>query len=310
SAGCVYSLRRRAKGVSGSHRGDISKGAGSAVHRAFDAQQSKLRQPQRTQNRGGGVEGDLQCAGGGSGGTGIESFRRKTRRSLPCDCVDVAAELGSDHAVLCVCAGGAQSHLYHQRDRIAQPVMSQNHQNPRSISQRSSGGEADLPGVEECHGAMAQEPREPLEGSAEPVHCVVGRPNSCRGGGGTHTMNDAMVCSTENERLSLKESSGWFAAGASFRRALTVLSDGAFRLFALICLEADRQTGCFAASYSNLAKALGKSKRAIGGYVAELENTAVCQITAAGNQHGRNLFQILDEVWPNPRNRAGQPPAY
>jgi len=53
-------------------------------------------------------------------------------------------------------------------------------------------------------------------------------------------MNDATVCSTENERLSLKESSGWFAAGASFRRALTVLSDGAFRLFALICLEADR----------------------------------------------------------------------
>jgi hypothetical protein len=41
----------------------------------------------------------------------------------------------------------------------------------------------------------------------------------------------------------LKEASGWFAAGDSFRRALTGLSDGAFKLFAYICLEADRRTG-------------------------------------------------------------------
>ena len=121
-------------------------------------------------------------------------------------------------------------------------------------------------------------------------------------------MNDATVCSTENERLSLKESSGWFAAGASFRRALTVLSDGAFRLFALICLEADRQTGCFEASYSDLAKALGKSKRAIGGYVTELENTAVCQITAARNQHGRTAFQVREEFWPYRRKVQAKPP--
>jgi hypothetical protein len=37
----------------------------------------------------------------------------------------------------------------------------------------------------------------------------------------------------------LKESSGWFAAGNSFRRALPLLSDGAFKMFAYICLEAD-----------------------------------------------------------------------
>ena len=121
-------------------------------------------------------------------------------------------------------------------------------------------------------------------------------------------MNDATVCSTENERLSLKESSGWFAAGSSFRRALTVLSNGAFRLFALICLEADRQTGCLEASYSDLAKALGKSKRAIGGYVAELENTAVCQITAARNQHGRTAFQVREEFWPYRRKVQAKPP--
>jgi len=120
-------------------------------------------------------------------------------------------------------------------------------------------------------------------------------------------MNDAAVCSNENERLSLKESSGWFAAGSSFRRALTVLSDGAFRLFALICLEADRQTGCFEASYTELAEALGKSKRAIGGYVAELQTIAVCEITAARNQHERTAFQVRDEFWPYRRIAHAQP---
>ena len=122
-------------------------------------------------------------------------------------------------------------------------------------------------------------------------------------------MNEAVSASAQNEKLSLKESSGWFAAGASFGRALTMLSDGAFRLFALICLEADRQSGCFEASYSELAKALGKSKRAIGSYVAELETAAVCQITAARNQHGRTAFQVRDEFWPYRRIPHAQPSA-
>src|SRR6266446_5324121 len=119
-------------------------------------------------------------------------------------------------------------------------------------------------------------------------------------------MKDPTCC--ENVNLSLKESSGWFAAGSSFRRALTMLSDGAFRLFALICLEADRQTCCFQVSYTELAKALGKSKRAIGCYVAELETAAVCQITAARNQHGRTEFQVRDEFWPYRRIVHAQPP--
>jgi hypothetical protein len=41
----------------------------------------------------------------------------------------------------------------------------------------------------------------------------------------------------------LKQPSGWFAAGAAFRQALTLLSDGAFKLFAYLCLQAKRQTG-------------------------------------------------------------------
>ena len=57
----------------------------------------------------------------------------------------------------------------------------------------------------------------------------------------------------------LKEASGWFAAGDSFRRAVTALSDGAFKLFAYICLEADRRTGRLLMTQTELAQALGKS---------------------------------------------------
>jgi len=66
------------------------------------------------------------------------------------------------------------------------------------------------------------------------------------------------------DSLSLKEPAGWFAAGASFRRALWMLSDGAFKLFAHLCLEADRRTGRFEAVHAELAKAVGKSRRIVG----------------------------------------------
>ena len=56
-----------------------------------------------------------------------------------------------------------------------------------------------------------------------------------------------------NTGSKLKERAGWFAAGQSFRLALTTLSDGAFKLFAYLCLQADRRTGKFAASHSELA---------------------------------------------------------
>src|SRR2546427_10344233 len=58
-------------------------------------------------------------------------------------------------------------------------------------------------------------------------------------------------------RPTLKEPTGWFAAGRSFRQALTLLSDGAFKLFAYICLEADRRTGRFETTQRELAQALG-----------------------------------------------------
>ena len=43
--------------------------------------------------------------------------------------------------------------------------------------------------------------------------------------------------------LVLKQSTGWFAAGWQFGEAIDELSDAAFKLFAWLCLNADRHTG-------------------------------------------------------------------
>ncbi len=110
-------------------------------------------------------------------------------------------------------------------------------------------------------------------------------------------MNDQAL-PPKSERLSLKQPTGWFAAGDGFRKALTSLSDGAFKLFAYLCLEADRRTGRFQATHKELAAALGKSKRIIGAYAAELEAKAICSVKPAKNQFARTTFEISDSYWP------------
>jgi hypothetical protein len=103
-------------------------------------------------------------------------------------------------------------------------------------------------------------------------------------------------------QLGLKESSGWFAAGASFRRALRTLSDGAFKLFAYLCLEADRRTGRYESVQGDLAKAIGKSRRIVGKYMDELKHKHVCVVRSARNQYARTCIEILDEYWPYHRS--------
>jgi hypothetical protein len=102
-------------------------------------------------------------------------------------------------------------------------------------------------------------------------------------------------------RLTLKEARGWFAAGTGCRKASSLLSDGAFKLFFHLCLEADRHTGRFQATHKELAAALKKSKRAIGTYVAELESKAICSIQRATNQFAATTFTIADNYWPYQR---------
>jgi len=100
----------------------------------------------------------------------------------------------------------------------------------------------------------------------------------------------------------LKEPSGWFAAGNSFRRALPLLSDGAFKMFTHICLEADRRTGRYEAVQTELAGAIRKSRRIVGKYIQELEYKGVCNVRDGKNQYARTCFEIRDEYWPYNRS--------
>ena len=111
------------------------------------------------------------------------------------------------------------------------------------------------------------------------------------------------VISAAQDRLCLKEPSGWFAAGASFRAALQTLSDGAFKLFAHLCLEADRRTGRLEATQAELARAIARSRRIVGKYVEELENKEVCKVRSGRNQHARTSFEIRDTYWPYRRTQ-------
>jgi hypothetical protein len=110
-------------------------------------------------------------------------------------------------------------------------------------------------------------------------------------------MTDSLFSSASGG-LSLKKPTGWFAAGDAFRKALALLSDGAFRLFAYLCLEADRRSGRFRTTHKELASALGKSKRVIGIYVAELQAKGVCHVQSGKNQFAGTIFEISDSFWP------------
>jgi hypothetical protein len=107
-----------------------------------------------------------------------------------------------------------------------------------------------------------------------------------------------------DDKPCLKEPFGWFAAGNSFRRALRTLSDGAFKLFAHLCLEADRRTGRCEATQAELARVIGKSRRVVGKYLEELERKGICAIQTGRNQYARTCFEIRDEYWPYHRTQG------
>jgi hypothetical protein len=112
----------------------------------------------------------------------------------------------------------------------------------------------------------------------------------------------------KNERFQLKQSAGWFAAGDSFQTALSMLSDGAFKLFAYLCLGAERPTGRFQATHRELAAALGKSKRIIGSYVTELRQKEVCHVHSGKNQFAPTVYEISDSYWPYHRAESRAEP--
>ena len=101
----------------------------------------------------------------------------------------------------------------------------------------------------------------------------------------------------------LKHPTGWFAAGREVARAMALLSDGAFKLYVHLCLNADRRTGRLSAEHRGLAKALRKSRRSVVTYLEELRRGGVCNVQAAVNQHLGGEIEMCDAFWPYEKPR-------
>jgi hypothetical protein len=110
-------------------------------------------------------------------------------------------------------------------------------------------------------------------------------------------------------RLILKQPTGWFAAGREFAQALTLLSDGAFKLYVYACLRADRHTGCLRATVEELARALTRAPTAVAMNLDELEACAVCRVKRSGCS--QLVLEIRDCFWPYqkqpPRGSRAEP---
>jgi hypothetical protein len=104
--------------------------------------------------------------------------------------------------------------------------------------------------------------------------------------------------------LALKRPCGFFAAGREVDEALTLLSDGAFKLFVYLCLHAERGSGRLRFRLADLARRLGKSPRSITSYLGELQRQDVCTVQAAVNQHHAGLIEIRDGFWPYHKQAA------
>jgi hypothetical protein len=92
--------------------------------------------------------------------------------------------------------------------------------------------------------------------------------------------------------------SNWFAAGPEVQRALLLVSDGAFRLYFHLCLNASRKSGVISMSYSDIAHALGRSRRSITSDFEVLRRQGICLVHPAVNQHQCTKIEICDEFWP------------
>jgi hypothetical protein len=79
---------------------------------------------------------------------------------------------------------------------------------------------------------------------------------------------------------------------------MTLLSDGAFKLYVFLCLRADRSSARLEVDQSSVAKSLAKSRRSVIAYFEELCQQGICEVTFATNQHTRGVVKICDAFWP------------
>jgi hypothetical protein len=102
--------------------------------------------------------------------------------------------------------------------------------------------------------------------------------------------------------LILKQPTVWFAAGREFAQAITLLSDGAFKLYVYACLRAGRHTGCPRATPDELARAMTRAPTAVALNLDELEERAVCRVIRNGGS--QLVLEIRDRFWPYQRQQT------
>jgi hypothetical protein len=105
--------------------------------------------------------------------------------------------------------------------------------------------------------------------------------------------------------LRIKPGLRWFPAGAGWETVLIQVSDGAFKLFVYLCLNVQAPTGRLQFHQTDLARALGKSRRSIGAYLQELQNQCVCRVELGRNQYAGGTIQIDPQYWPYVSAEAG-----
>lgn len=106
-------------------------------------------------------------------------------------------------------------------------------------------------------------------------------------------------------RLILKQPTGWFAAGREVAQALSLLSDGAFKLYMHLCLEADRHTGRVVIESAELTRILRQGVASLEAGFDELQHRGVCE-------RQEDQVEICDRFWPYEKQitmAAGSPEA-
>jgi hypothetical protein len=99
-------------------------------------------------------------------------------------------------------------------------------------------------------------------------------------------------------RLILKQPTGWFAAGREVAQALALLSDGAFKLYIHLCLEAERHTGRAVIDLAALTRILRKDAESVEASLGELQFHKVCE------RRG-DAVEICDRFWPYQKQAGG-----
>jgi hypothetical protein len=98
--------------------------------------------------------------------------------------------------------------------------------------------------------------------------------------------------------LRLKNARNWFAAGIEVQQALETLTDGAFKVFMYVCLNAERATGILHTTQVELARNLKKSHGTIRKYLSEMEKDGICRNSFSNNPVTRGSVQISPPYWP------------